>query len=145
MVFWPFVFEILTVFWSFFNFGSILAQRLDSFICKKSYFLTPPGTPGGTSIVEWTVFQSIRPLWAQLGSFGSLGFLGSMETWGLWGPWGLWVMWRLLKLLGIWWLHIRTATLKSHYFFSFQSKRTWGAQLWRGGGRRRRGEHVYSL
>jgi hypothetical protein len=47
------LFSILTVFRSFFNFGSILAQELNSFICEKNcYFLTPlgrpaSGTPGG--------------------------------------------------------------------------------------------------
>ena len=35
----------------FFNFGSFLAQELNSFICKKKLrFFDTPGTPGGASI-----------------------------------------------------------------------------------------------
>jgi hypothetical protein len=44
-------------------YGAILAQKLNSFICKKKFwFSDTPGTPGGLSIVEWMVFESIRPL-----------------------------------------------------------------------------------
>ena len=62
MVFWQ-LFLILKVFWSFRNFGSILAQKLNSSTCKtKIWFFHTPGTPEGTSIVEWMVYESIRPL-----------------------------------------------------------------------------------
>ena len=42
--FWWF-FSVLTVFQSFFNFGSILAQELNRFVKKKSQFFDSPETP----------------------------------------------------------------------------------------------------
>ena len=41
MVFWQ-LFSILNVFWSFCNFRSILAQELNSFICKKKLIFWHP-------------------------------------------------------------------------------------------------------
>jgi hypothetical protein len=53
-----FNFRSLCLFWA------ILAQKLNSFICKKKFcFFDTPETPGGASIVEWMDFESIRPLW----------------------------------------------------------------------------------
>ena len=48
---------------SFFNFGAILAQELNSFICKKKFwFFGIVWVPEGTSIVERNLFESKRPL-----------------------------------------------------------------------------------
>ncbi len=48
--FWHF-FSILTIFRSLCLFGAILAQKLNSFICKKKFwFFDTPGTPGSASI-----------------------------------------------------------------------------------------------
>jgi hypothetical protein len=44
------IFSILTVFRTFLNSGSILAQKLNSFFVKKNLIFDTPGTPGGASI-----------------------------------------------------------------------------------------------
>ena len=81
------LFPILKAFWSFCHFGSILAKELNSFICKKCDFFYTPGTPWGASIVEWMVFESIRPLclgvlirlcWSS-GYTGTIGSYGERE------------------------------------------------------------------
>ena len=44
-------------------FLAILVQKLNTFICKENFwFFDTPGTPGGASILEWIVYESIRPL-----------------------------------------------------------------------------------
>ena len=46
-VFWHVFFSIFKVFWSFYNFGSMLAQALNSVFCKQKFdFLNPLGPLG---------------------------------------------------------------------------------------------------
>ena len=81
------VLSILTVFWSLFNFGSILAQKLNRFICeKKNWIFWHPGHPwscessgeGKIRALSDTVHQSyiIYVLrWAQQEHLGHHKFL----------------------------------------------------------------------
>ena len=53
------------LFWHFFSIFEVCVfggQKLNNFICKKNLIVAPEA-PRGASIVEWMIFQSIRPLW----------------------------------------------------------------------------------
>ena len=46
--------SILMVFWSLLNFGSILAQKLNRFICQKKIgFFDTQAIPEAVKVVEW--------------------------------------------------------------------------------------------